>query len=134
MTRGERHNLFKGLAFISPWLVGFLAFGLYPLGASLYYSFCDYDVLNKPVYIGTLNYQDMVGDAVFWKSLYNTFYFAIFSVPLGLVLAFLVAVMLNQSVVGRSFFRTAFFLPSIVPLVGVAMIWLWLFNGRLRPG
>jgi multiple sugar transport system permease protein len=129
MTRGERQNLVKGLGFISPWIVGFAVFGLYPLISSLYYSFCDYDVLNKPAFIGTLNYQDMVADSVFWKALYNTFYFAIFSIPLGLVLALLIAVMLNQSVKGRSVFRTAYFLPSIVPLVGVSMIWLWLFNG-----
>ncbi len=129
MTRTERQNLMKGLAFISPWIVGFAVFGLYPLGTSLYYSFCDYDVLNKPVFIGTLNYQDMVVDSVFWKSLYNTFYFAIFSIPLGLILALLIAVMLNQEVKGRSIFRTAYYLPSIVPLVGVSMIWLWLFNG-----
>ena len=129
MTKGERQNLWKGLGFISPWIVGFAVFGLYPLGSSLYYSFCDYDVLNKPAFIGTLNYQDMVVDSVFWKSLYNTFYFAIFSIPLGLILALLIAVMLNQEVKGRSVFRTAYFLPSIVPLVGVSMIWLWLFNG-----
>jgi multiple sugar transport system permease protein len=129
MTRGERQNLMKGLGFISPWIIGFAVFGLYPLGTSLYYSFCDYDVLNKPVFIGTLNYQDMVVDSVFWKALYNTFYFAIFSIPLGLILALLIAVMLNQEVRGRSIFRTAYFLPSIIPLVGVSMIWLWLFNG-----
>lgn len=131
MTKGERKNLVKGLGFISPWIIGFALFGLYPLGSSLYYSFCDYDVLNEPAFIGTLNYQDMVVDSVFWKSLYNTFYFAIFSIPLGLILALLVAVMLNQEVKGRSVFRTAYFLPSIVPLVGVSMIWLWLFNGDL---
>ena len=55
MTKGERHNLVTGLGFVSPWIIGFAIFGLYPLCTSLYYSFCDYDVLNKPVYIGTLN-------------------------------------------------------------------------------
>ncbi len=129
MTKAERQNLLKGLGFISPWIIGFAVFGLYPLGTSLYYSFCDYDILNRPVWVGTLNYQDMVVDSVFWKSLYNTFYFAIFSIPLGLILAMLIAVMLNQEVRGRSVFRTAYYLPSIVPLVGVSMIWLWLFNG-----
>jgi multiple sugar transport system permease protein len=129
MTKGKRKNLFKGMGFISPWIIGFAVFGLYPLGSSLYYSFCDYDVLNEPAFIGTLNYRDMVVDSVFWKSLYNTFYFAIFSIPLGLILALLIAVMLNQEVRGRSIFRTAYYLPSIVPLVGVSMIWIWLFNG-----
>ncbi len=131
MTRGERHNLFKGLGFISPWILGFAIFGLYPLVASLYYSFCDYDILNEPALVGTLNYQEMVGDSVFWISVYNTAYFALFSIPLGLISALLIAVLLNQKVMGRSAFRTVFFLPSIVPLVGVAMIWLWIFNGDL---
>lgn len=128
MTRGDRHNLLKGLAFISPWIIGFAIFGLYPIFASLYYSFCDYDVLNKPAFVGTLNYQDMVYDAVFWKSIYNTAYFALFSIPLGMALALLIAVGLNQQIIARSGFRTAYFLPSIVPLVGVSMIWIWVFN------
>ncbi len=130
MTRGERHNLFKGLAFISPWIIGFALFGLYPIFASLYYSFCDYDVLNEPVFVGTLNYQDMVYDVVFWKSIYNTAYYALFTIPLGMMLALLIAVGLNQQIVARSALRTVYFLPSIVPLVGVAMIWLWIFNGE----
>ena len=83
MTQGERRNLWIGLAFISPWIVGFVAFTLFPVFASVYFSFCDYDVLTKPVWVGTLNYRDMVTDSVFWKSLYNTFYFAAFSLPLA---------------------------------------------------
>jgi multiple sugar transport system permease protein len=73
----------------------------------------------------------MAGDSVFWISVYNTVYFALFSIPLGLFTALMIAVLLNQKVVGRSVFRTVYFLPSIVPLIGVAMIWLWIFNGDL---
>lgn len=130
MTRGERRNLRLGLAFISPWIVGFLAFTLYPVAASVYYSFCDYDVLQTPVWIGTLNYRDMITDGVFWKSLYNTLFFAAFSLPLGLVLSLLVAVLLNQKVRGKGLFRTLFFLPSLVPMVASAMIWIWILNGN----
>lgn len=130
MTRGEWRNLGLGLLFISPWIAGFLIFVLYPVGASIYYSFCDYDVLQKPVWIGTLNYRDMVTDKVFWKALWNTLYYAAFSLPLGLILSLLIAVLLNQSVVGRSTFRTIFFLPSLVPVVASAMIWLWILNGE----
>jgi multiple sugar transport system permease protein len=130
MTRGERRNLWIGLAFISPWLVGFVAFTLFPVFASVYFSFCDYDVLTKPVWVGTLNYRDMVTDSVFWKSLYNTFYFAAFSLPLGMIISLLVAVLLNQSVKGRSAFRAIFFLPSLIPVVASAMVWLWILNGN----
>ena len=96
MTRAEKRNLWIGLAFISPWIVGFFAFTLFPVCASVYFSFCDYDVLTKPVWIGTLNYSDMITDSVFWKSLYNTLYYAFFSLPICLVIALLVAVLLNQ--------------------------------------
>ncbi|MDD2237309.1 MAG: sugar ABC transporter permease [Kiritimatiellae bacterium] len=131
MTRAERRNLYIGLAFISPWIIGFLAFTVYPVAASLYYSFCDYDVLTDPVWVGALNYQDMVSDAVFWKSLYNTFYFALFALPLGLLVSLLMAILLNQAVKGRSTFRTVFFIPSLVPIVASCMIWLWILNGKL---
>lgn len=129
MTRGERRQLALGLLFISPWIVGFLAFTLYPMIASIYYSFCDYDVLSRPVWIGTLNYRDMATDPVFWKSLRNTLYFAAFSLPLGLFLSVAIAMLLNHDVRGRAVYRTCYFLPSLVPLVAVAMLWIWIFNG-----
>jgi len=129
MTRGELRNVGLGLLFISPWIVGFLAFTLYPVLASVYYSFCDYDVLSTPVWTGTLNYRDMFSDSVFWKSLRNTLYFTVYSLPLGLILAFLLAVLLNNQVRLRPLFRTCFFLPSLVPVVAVSMLWLWIFNG-----
>ena len=130
MTRGEKRNLWIGLAFVSPWIAGFLAFTLYPVCASIYYSFCDYDVLSKPVWVGTLNYRDMATDSVFWKSLYNTLYYALLAVPLCLVVALLVAVLLNQSLRGRSTFRAIYFLPSLIPVVAASMAWLWILNGN----
>lgn len=130
MTASERREILKGVGFISPWGVGFALLTLYPVGATVYWSLCDYDVLNKPVFVGGLNYADMVTDAVFWQSLWNTLFFAAFSLPLGLVLALAIAILLNQKAKGRSVFRTLFFLPSMVPMVAVAMIWLWVFNGQ----
>lgn len=130
MTRDDRKRLFVGVAFVSPWLVGFLGLTLYPLVASLYYSFCDYDVLSRPVWIGTSNYRDLAGDEVFWKSLGNTLFFAGSSLPIGLALSFAIALLLNRPVRGRNLFRTLFFVPSMVPAVAVGMIWLWLFNGQ----
>ncbi len=130
MTRGERRQLWLGLAFISPWIIGFLAFTLYPVLASIYYSFCDYDVLSKPVWVGTLNFHDMLTDSAFWQSLWNTLYYAAFSLPLGLVISLVVAVLLNQPVRGRAAFRAIFFLPSLIPIVAGSMIWLWILNGN----
>ncbi len=129
LTRGERRNLAVGLCFISPWIVGFLMLTVYPVAASLYFSFCDYDVLSPPLWVGALNYTDMATDTVFWKSLWNTLRFAAMALPLGMILSLLVAVLLNQAVAGRSIFRTIYFLPSLIPLVASVMIWLWIFNG-----
>ena len=130
MTRAGRKRLLTGLLFISPWIVGFACFGIYPIVMALYYSFCDYDVMRDAVWVGPLNYQDMVTDDVFWKAIWNTLIYAGFSVPLGLMLALVLAVLLNQPIAGRSFFRTFFYIPSIVPLVAVAMVWMWVFNGE----
>ena len=130
MTRAGRKRLLTGLLFVSPWIVGFACFGIYPIVMALYYSFCDYDVMRDAVWVGPLNYQDMVTDDVFWKAIWNTLIYAGFSVPLGLMLALVLAVLLNQPIAGRSFFRTFFYIPSIVPLVAVAMVWMWVFNGE----
>ncbi|MBI1290717.1 ABC transporter permease subunit [bacterium] len=123
MTGETRRNTFYGLLFISPWIVGFTVFMAIPLVLSFYFSFCDYSILNAPVFIGAQNYQDMVSDEVFWKTLRNTAYFAALSLPLGTVLALALALLLNTKLFARAFFRTVFFLPSLVPLVALAILW-----------
>jgi multiple sugar transport system permease protein len=129
MNAGERRRLATGLAFISPWILGFLIFTLYPVGASLVYSFCDYDVLSRPLWVGLLNYHDMVSDQVFWQSLGNTLLFSLISLPLGLSVALALALLLNNPVRGRGFFRAVYYLPSLVPAVAGAVVWLWILNG-----
>ena len=131
MTSRERRNLRLGLLFVSPWILGFLVFTLYPVLASLFFSCCDYDVLSAPVWVGAMNYRDMVADSVFWKSLANTLGFTVLSLPLGMILALLLAILLNQPVRCRGAFRAIFFLPSLVPMVAGAMVWLWILNGKL---
>jgi multiple sugar transport system permease protein len=128
-TAPERRDFFKGLAFISPWLVGFLLFTAYPILASLYYSFTEYSLLAPPRFIGLENYLTLLSkDEFIGKVLFNTVYFAGLAVPASLVVAFLLASLLNTRLVGRSVFRTIFFIPSIVPVVSSAMIWLWIYN------
>jgi multiple sugar transport system permease protein len=118
----------KGLAFCSPVIVGLLALTLYPVLASLYYSFCRYPVLKPPVWIGGGNYEYLVHDRLFWKSLENTVYYAVFAVPLGMLVAFTLAMLLNMKLRGIAVYRTLFFVPSIVPVVAGAVLWLWLLN------
>jgi multiple sugar transport system permease protein len=124
-------NFFKGMAFLSPWLVGFALFTAIPLGMSLYYSFCDFSLLQRPIFTGLNNYRTLLHDPVFWKVNVNTFYYAIFSLPIGLGLALFFALLLNVKIRGQSIYRTLIFLPSLMPAVASAMIWLWLFNTKL---
>lgn len=131
MTSGERRRTLVGMAFVSPWLLGFLLFTCYPVCASVYFSFCDYDVLSRPVWVGLLNYQDMLSDSVFWQSVRNTLVFNLIALPLGLVSALLLALLLNQPVKMKGTFRAIYYLPSLVPAVAGAMVWLWILNGRL---
>jgi multiple sugar transport system permease protein len=126
----RRREAFTALLFVSPWIVGFCVFLLYPLLASIYYSFCDYSVLRAPAWIGLSNYRELAGDEVFWKSLTNTLLYAAMALPLGLVLAVSLALLLNTKVRGMTLYRTFFFVPSLVPAVSVSMLGLWIFNGE----
>jgi multiple sugar transport system permease protein len=130
MSADTREAL-KGYAFISPWIVGFLAFTLVPVALSLYYSFCDYSLLQPPIFRGLENYRTLAGDPVFWQGMRNTFYYASLSLPLCLVMALVAALLLNSDIRAQTVYRTIIFLPSIVPAVASAMIWLWLFNPKL---
>ena len=129
MTPGEKHNLRMGLAFISPWLIGFAVLFVYPLLCTLYYSFCDYSVLTPAVFVGATNYHDLALDATFWKALYNTFFYAAFAIPLSFLISFTLALLLNFDVPARGILRTVFFLPSLVPMVSLAVLWQWMLNG-----
>jgi multiple sugar transport system permease protein len=130
MTASERRDLLNGLLFTSPWIVGATVFLVGPILFSLYASFCDYSVLRRPEWIGLSNYADLVSDEVFWKALANTLLFASMSIPLGLLVSLGLAFLLNTGVRGMTVFRTIFFLPSLVPMVALAIIWLWIFNGE----
>lgn len=130
MKPTEKRHLRNGLLFIWPWLVGLGLFTAYPIGASLYYSFCDYSVLQPASWIGLGNYIDLFSDEVFWKALGNTCLYALLALPLGLAFAFSLALLLNTGVRGLAIYRTCFFLPSLVPMVALAVLWMWIFNGE----
>jgi multiple sugar transport system permease protein len=124
-------NVPKGLLFISPWLFGFFVFTVYPIVASFYYSFTRYDIISSPKWIGLTNYKRLLfEDTTFRTVVWNTLYLVIVAVPIGVSVAFLLATLLNNEIRFRSFFRTIFFLPSIVPTVATAMVWLWIYNPR----
>lgn len=123
-----RRRFLTGLAFISLWMVGFFAFNLYPMVASLYYSFTEYHIKQPLIWIGLQNYVAMFHDDLFWRALYNTLYMVIFSVPLSLLISFICALLLNVKVPGQSIYRVIYYLPSIVPVVASTLLWLWILN------
>ena len=121
----------RGLAFISPWLIGFVVFTAIPVVVSFYCSLCDYTLLQPPLFKGLDNYRALGADPLFWKVLRNTANYAVVALPLGMVVAIAIAMLLNSKIRGVSIYRTIVFLPSLVPAVAGGMLWLWLFNAKL---
>jgi multiple sugar transport system permease protein len=124
----ETRKVLKGLAFISPWMIGFLAFTLYPLLASLYYSFTDFSLFGSPKWIWLSNYIKLFSDPKFFKSMGNTLIFSVVVVPASIFLAMGLAILLNNGLRGNSIYRTVIFMPSIVPAVASAVVWMWILN------
>lgn len=125
----NRQQIFFGLLFISPWLIGFFVFGIYPMIMSAYYSLCRYDVLRIPQYVALGNYKRLIfEDPYFWTSIWNTAFYTVLRVPLCIIGSLLLAVLVNSSLKGVKLFRTVFFIPSIVTGVVLSVVWLWMFN------
>lgn len=117
------------LFFLAPWIVGFVGFTLYPLLSAAWHSFCDYSVLTPAVFSGGENYARMAGDAVFWKALFNSVLFAAIYLPLSIAVSLFLALLLNLRVPAKGLLRTIYFLPTIVPMVSLAVIWQWMLKG-----
>ncbi|MBO3731409.1 carbohydrate ABC transporter permease [Glycomyces niveus] len=123
MSRRSKKEALYFWLFISPWLIGFVGFLLGPMIASVYISLTEWDSFTPPEWVGLENYKEaLTEDPVFWKALWNTFYYAAISVPLGLVIGTWLANLLNKRVQGRKLFRTFIYLPTLVPLVATAMV------------
>lgn len=119
----------EGYLCILPWLIGFICFTAGPMVAALAIGFTKWSMLSAPEFIGLENYRRaLTVDPLFWTSLYNTAYLSFLSVPLQLAVALLVALGLNQKLRGVNFFRTIFYLPSQMPVVANALLWLWIFQ------
>jgi multiple sugar transport system permease protein len=123
-----KHNSFHTLLLLSPWLLTFGIFWLYPLLMALYYSFTSYQTLtNTAQWVGLGNYITLLNDDTFWTALANTSVFTFGTIPLTLILATALAVALHSNIRGKSFFRAAFFLPSVTSLVVISLIFLNLY-------
>ena len=130
LSMRQRRTL-VGYLFISPVILGYLIWVAGPMLMAIWLSLTEWDMLRPATFVGLSNYQQMLHDDLFWKSLTVTFYFTLVSVPLSLAISFAVAMLVNVNVRGISLFRMLFYLPSIVPLVVSAVLWLWIFNSEL---
>jgi multiple sugar transport system permease protein len=128
LGREERRNLALGLLFISPWIVGFLLFLLYPIMYTLRISFTRYTGFGEPVWVGLENYRNLMQDSLFWLSLYNTLYYTVLAVPIGIVVAMVLALAMNQRLPEVPLYRTALYLPSVLPLFAVSLIFIVLLD------
>jgi multiple sugar transport system permease protein len=119
----------RAYLFVSPWIVSLLAFTAYPVLASFYFAMTRYNVVQPPEWVGLENFGHMFfSDPLFWIAVWNTTYYALISVPLSLLVALLLAMLLNQNVRGIGVYRTVFYLPSLVPAIASTMLWLVLLN------
>ncbi|MCX5320211.1 MULTISPECIES: carbohydrate ABC transporter permease [unclassified Streptomyces] len=119
-----------GLLMVAPALLhAALWIGL-PVVAAVFLAFTSYDVLSAPKFVGLDNFRDLLGDAVFRKSILNTVVYTFFTVPFGMALGLLLALALNAGLRARGIFRTAIFLPQVTATVAIALVWLWIYNPR----
>lgn len=125
-----RREAWEGRLYVLPWVLGFLLFTLGPMLASIYFSFTEYSVLSGATWLGLENYADIFAkDRLFRLSLTNTFYFVALSVPLNLLVSFLVALLLSINLRGINVYRTLYYLPVITPAVASSLTWSLLFSG-----
>ncbi|HEU4752188.1 MAG TPA: extracellular solute-binding protein, partial [Armatimonadota bacterium] len=117
-----------GYLFALPWILGFLGLFLGPMVAIVVFSLCDYDVLHPARWAGAQNYVDLMRDPMLAKAFYNILFLAGIAIPLSLALSLLLAMLLNTQVKGVPLYRTAFYLPSLTPIVAVAIVWLFILN------
>lgn len=130
MFRGNRgRELGSALFFASPWFVGMALLAIGPIGLSAYYSLTDYHVMAPPRWIGLDNYRQLFADPLFWTSLGNTVYFTLLSVPLGVAASLGMALLVHRRFPGRALARAAFYTPTLVAGVALAMLWGQLFAG-----
>ncbi len=126
----ERRNLRNGLLFISPWLIGFAAFQIYPILYSLRLSFTMYSGFGQAADVGLANFSRLLNDKLFWLSAYNTLYYTILAVPIGVVVAIVLALAMNQRVKEVAAYRAILYLPSILPLFALSFVWVVFVNPR----
>ena len=127
LLRSERR---WALVFLTPSIIGFLAFTALPVVASLGLSFVKWNLIHTPEFVGLGNYQRALHDPMFWRVLKNTVVYTVGTVPTSMVLSLALALALNQKIRGVTLFRGLYYLPVVAPMVAVTMVWRWLYNSN----
>ena len=130
-SKMARREFLAGVIFSLPWTVGLLAFLAYPMVASFYFSFTQYDIPKAPVWVGLRNYINLFRDRFFPQALYNSLYLTVVGIPVQLGFALICALLLNLKIRGQAVWRTIFVLPNLMPAVVMAILWNWILNPRL---
>ncbi|WP_311081104.1 sugar ABC transporter permease [Paenibacillus polymyxa] len=125
----KKHQALWGYLFIGPQFLGLLCFSLLPLLYAFYLSFVNWDGFGVPLFVGLDNFKGQLSDPDFWKALMNTMYYMVLVIPAGIILALLVAIVLNK-VKGKEIYRLFFFMPVVTSSVSVGVIWMWILNGE----
>ncbi|MCQ2500842.1 MAG: sugar ABC transporter permease [Lachnospiraceae bacterium] len=129
MTAAAKNEAAWGYLFVAPTLIGLIILNFYPVINTVYQSFCKTGDFGKGnTFVGVANYAKVVAAAETWQSLWNTIKYALIEVPLGVIIALVLAVFLKNKIKGVSVFRTIFFLPMVCAPAAVAMVWKWLYN------
>ncbi len=129
-TPRERRQALWGLALIAPNTLGLLFFFGIPVLLSFYTSFQQWNGIKPPIFVGLENFGRLLGDPDFWQALGNTLKIAAVTIPIGTILSLSVALLLNQKLRGRSFFRTLYFLPVVTSTVAASIVWTWIFQAH----
>lgn len=129
-TERRKKEAAAGVLFAMPWFIGFLVFTVVPVLMSIFFSFCEYDVLHPAKWVGLSNFIELFTDGweLMGKSLYNAGYLAVIGIPLSLIISLAIAMILNTDVRGQKYYRTIFYLPAIMPVVANAVLWIWILD------
>jgi multiple sugar transport system permease protein len=131
MMRSRSRNALAAYLFLAPAILGLALYTFLPILGVVGMSLTEWNGLKAPTFIGLGNFKEIFTDDMFFgTSVSATLYFALFTVVIGTIYAFLVALMLNQKIIGRGLFRSVFFLPFIVPSIGAAIVWAWMYEAN----
>jgi multiple sugar transport system permease protein len=124
----RKEETISGYLFILPNVIGFAAFTIFPILFTFYLSTQSWDLSKPPAFVGLQNFTALGKDELFWKALGNSFYYTFGAVPIGICLAFVLALLLNQKIRGVILFRTIYFLPQVTLVVASAIVWNWIYQ------